>query len=152
LTGIYNRQRMDHLLTIEVYRAQRYQRPLAVIMVDIDHFKDVNDSYGHDAGDRMLQEIAVLLAHSTRETDFVGRWGGEEFLIVSPETNLKEAVRLAERLRQQIAGHSFKEVGHKTISLGVAEFREGDSREDFLKRSDIALYKAKQNGRDRVEH
>jgi diguanylate cyclase (GGDEF)-like protein len=152
LTGIFNRLRLDNAMTVEVYRAQRYKRALSVIMLDVDHFKAINDQHGHAVGDQVLQDLAMLIAKSTRETDIIGRWGGEEFLIISPETGLAEACKLAERLRSKIEVHSFGDVGHKTVSLGVAEFLENETREALLKRADAALYRAKKNGRNRMEH
>ena len=151
LTGIYNRMKVELLLTAEVLRSRRYNRPLSVILIDVDMFKSVNDTYGHLIGDTVLKDIARLLKENIRESDYIGRWGGEEFIVINPETTIRGAVSVAEKLRKSIALHTFNTVGAKTISLGVATLQEEEWEEDMLKRADKALYLAKRNGRNRVE-
>jgi len=151
LTGIFNRSKIEQALTIEVLRSRRYKHPLSIIMADIDHFKEVNDTYGHNVGDQVLSGIASMIKQHVREVDTVGRWGGEEFLIVCPETTAEGAKKLAEKLRKKIEKHNFKDVGSKTVSMGVAQIEEDDWDEDMIKRADKNLYKAKKSGRNRVE-
>lgn len=150
LTGIYNRSKIEQILTIEVLRSRRYKHPLSIIIADIDHFKTVNDTYGHNVGDVVLSGISSMMKEHIREVDYIGRWGGEEFLIVCPETSLEGARKLAEKLRKKIEKHQFNEIGVKTISMGVAEIEEDDWDEEILKRADRNLYKAKKAGRNRV--
>jgi diguanylate cyclase (GGDEF)-like protein len=150
LTGIYNRSKIEQILTIEVLRARRYKHPLSVIIADIDHFKIVNDTYGHNVGDVVLTGIASMLKEHVREVDLVGRWGGEEFLVVCPETTVDGARKLAEKLRKKIEKHHFKDIGIKTISMGVTQIEKDDWDEDMIKRADKNLYKAKRAGRNRV--
>jgi diguanylate cyclase (GGDEF)-like protein len=151
LTSIYNRSKIEQILTIEVLRSRRYKHPLSIIIADIDHFKNVNDTYGHSVGDVVLSGIAYLMKQHVREVDTIGRWGGEEFLIVCPETTADGARKLAEKLRKKIEKHHFKDVGIKTVSMGVAQIEEDDWDEDMIKRADRNLYKAKRGGRNRVE-
>ena len=151
LTGLANRRRLEEALTTEVLRARRYGKPFSVILLDIDHFKDVNDVFGHQAGDNVLIAIAGLLTRTARETDVVGRYGGEEFLLVCPETETPVVAALAERLRKEFAATDFPLVGRVTSSFGVAEFTQGDSMESLLERADQALYRAKDSGRNCVE-
>jgi len=151
LTGIHNRMKLELLLTAEVLRSRRYNRPLSVILIDVDKFKSVNDTYGHLVGDTVLKDIARLLKENIRESDYVGRWGGEEFLVINPETSAHGASSLAEKLRKNIEDHKFQIVGAKTISLGVATLQGEEWEEDMLKRADQALYRAKNSGRNRVE-
>jgi len=150
LTGLYNRSKIEQILTIEVLRSRRYKHPLSIIIADIDHFKIVNDTYGHNVGDVVLAGIASLMKQHVREVDTVGRWGGEEFLIVCPETRVEGAIKLAEKLRKKIEKHHFKEIGIKTVSMGTAELEIDDWDEDIIKRADKNLYKAKRAGRNRV--
>lgn len=150
LTQVYNRAKLDDEFSHEIKRAKRYQQPLAVIMLDIDHFKSVNDEYGHLVGDSVLKEMAKILRTNIRNTDIPGRWGGEEFLILCPETTLEGAVTLAENLRQKISSFSFDTVGHKTVSMGVSLYRKGESEDELVKRADDAMYQAKGSGRNQV--
>jgi diguanylate cyclase (GGDEF)-like protein/PAS domain S-box-containing protein len=151
LTGIYNRLKLNEALEYEVSRAQRYQLDLCVILIDIDLFKEVNDRHGHLVGDSVLVEFAKILQQNVRKPDIVGRWGGEEFIVICPETNLNGALTLAQNLKSCIEEHRFDIVKQKTASLGVAGFRNKDSVERLLSRADEALYLAKQKGRNRVE-
>lgn len=150
LTGIYNRMKLDESLAAEIQRCRRYDQALAIVLLDIDHFKRINDTYGHQAGDRALIDIARLLSAGSRETDVVGRWGGEEFMIVLPHTDLAGAGRLAEKMRTTIAAHEFAGIGQQTASFGVAAYRIDDQPNDLVARADVALYEAKRAGRNRV--
>jgi diguanylate cyclase (GGDEF)-like protein len=151
LTGLYNRVRLDKVLEKEILRAHRSEQPFGVVLLDIDHFKQVNDQHGHQAGDSVLVEVAKLLSDGTRVTDVVGRWGGEEFLIICPHTDGAGVFRLAENLRQAMQQHRFDIVGNKTASFGVASFVLGDTGRSIVARADAALYAAKAAGRNRVE-
>lgn len=151
LTGIANRRRLEEALQAEVLRARRYAKPFSVILADVDRFKAVNDIFGHQMGDAVLTESAAMLSKGARETDVVGRWGGEEFLLLCPETSLGVGAALAERLRQNFAEHIFPEVGQITLSFGVTCFQTDDTAQNLMQRADDALYRAKESGRNRVE-
>ena len=158
LTGIFNRRKLDNILDGYVKLALRYNMPLSLIMFDIDHFKEINDNYGHQIGDNILIELADLIKTNLRETDFFARFGGEEFMILMPETNLVYAKAKAESLRKLIEENVFKYIYRLTCSFGVVEYGEKDNFgntqdiiNSFIKRVDNALYKAKENGRNRVE-
>jgi len=152
LTGLLNRQRLEELLDMEIDRSERYDGPFSLVMFDVDHFKAVNDTYGHDVGDRTLRRIAHTADQRLRATDSLARWGGEEFIALLPETPADGAVELAEELRQAVAETDFADAGgHITISLGVAEYRGDEPRKELLKRVDDCLYRAKAAGRNRVE-
>ncbi|GAB3324576.1 sensor domain-containing diguanylate cyclase [Haliea atlantica] len=150
LTGIWNRYHLEASIDAELSAAQRYQRPCAVILFDIDHFKQFNDTYGHEAGDRVLKEVTAVVSESLRDTDQLGRWGGEEFLVLVTNSNLDSALRLAERLRHAVLALDLGELGSVTASFGVAACREGDTRRSLVKRADRAMYQAKEAGRNRV--
>ena len=150
LTQLYNRTKIDQLFADELRRSERYDEVFSVILIDLDHFKSVNDNYGHQTGDTVLQELAGLLKENVRETDYVGRWGGEEFIVISPRTEMASAMLVAEKLRKSIAEYSFSEVGHKTASFGVASYRAGDDEDSMTQRVDKFLYMAKNQGRNRV--
>ncbi|MCP4214037.1 MAG: diguanylate cyclase [bacterium] len=150
LTGIYNRKKFNDVLDAELTRARRYPSELALVMIDIDHFKNINDTYGHDVGDKVLVEMAKVIKDNIRNSDTFARWGGEEFMLLAPHTNLQEAATLAETIRRFVASYSFNTVGTVTLSFGVTQFLLRDSLEVFLKRADMALYKAKKRGRNRV--
>jgi diguanylate cyclase (GGDEF)-like protein len=149
LTGLINRRGMQQRLESELERARRYNRPFALILADIDHFKKVNDTYGHSVGDQVLREVAGRLAQNLRDSDSLARWGGEEFLILAPETNLHQAHLLAQRLREAISERPISGLVI-TLSLGVACYRQGDSVAGLLSRADEAMYQAKANGRNQV--
>ncbi|WGG49847.1 GGDEF domain-containing protein [Rugamonas sp. DEMB1] len=151
LTGLCNRLRLDQVLDDEIKRYQRCGTPFALVLLDVDHFKRVNDTFGHQAGDIVLAEMADLLATGTRALDVVGRWGGEEFLLVCRDTELDGAALLAGKLREQIAGHLFRVGGGKTCSFGVTSVAPGDTLAQMIARADRALYRSKAGGRDRVE-
>jgi diguanylate cyclase (GGDEF)-like protein len=150
LTGLSNRRHLYELLQHEAERSRRYHQPLSVILFDVDHFKTINDLYGHLSGDLVLKEIARLIVEKLRTVDEVGRWGGEEFLILLPETKLSGAQLLAERLREILVEHKFESVGQVTASFGVTEYQPGDTPETLIYRADVALYDAKREGRNRV--
>ena len=151
LTGLFNRLRLDQVLLDEWARRQRSGADLSVILLDLDHFKAVNDSHGHQAGDAVLTAVALLLKDGSRHLDVVGRWGGEEFLVVCRDTDLAGAAVLAEKLRQSVANHLFPVVGQRTASFGVATLRDQEDIDTLLARADAALYRAKDAGRNRVE-
>jgi diguanylate cyclase (GGDEF)-like protein/PAS domain S-box-containing protein len=150
LTGIYNRHKFEEMFSIEVERVLRYKSPLTLIMLDIDHFKNVNDTYGHDVGDKVIKNIVDIVKKNIRNIDIFVRWGGEEFIILCPETDSLSAATLAQKLRSAIDDASFDKVGNITCSFGVASFKDNESKDSFIKRSDSALYKAKDEGRNRV--
>lgn len=151
LTGIANRREFTAILEREVARVQRYGKPLSLAMFDLDYFKRVNDTFGHDVGDDVLQAVTRLVKENIRSADVVARWGGEEFMVLMPESDMQAAGRASEKLRQAIAGHHFDTVGKLTASFGVAAFEPHDDLNSLLKRADDALYQAKDNGRNRVE-
>ena len=150
LTGIYNRRSMDLKLAELLNIAKRYERPFSIIMFDIDRFKNINDSCGHDAGDSILKELAKLVKKELRNADFFARYGGEEFMVLAPETSAETALELAERLRLKVQQHDFKTGERVTISLGVASLISSDDEANLLKRVDSGLYKAKNAGRNLV--
>ncbi|WP_247877208.1 diguanylate cyclase [Azospirillum brasilense] len=150
LTGLRNRAALDDLMMTEIGRAARHGRTFAIILLDLDHFKTINDKLGHLVGDRVLVSFAGLLRENTRQIDAVGRWGGEEFLILCPETDGRQAHLLAERVCGAVRSHDFKTGGRHTVSAGVAELRDGESLDSLLQRADAALYRAKHGGRDRA--
>ena len=149
LTNVFNRRTFNNFLLQEEERALRYGRPLSVIITDIDNFKVVNDAYGHDAGDDVLIEVAAILRQNCRRSDLLARIGGEEFVILLPETNAEDAVACAEKARRRIEEHTFQHVDKVTASFGIAEARKNDP-EGLLKRADTAMYESKKNGRNRV--
>ncbi|MFC3076939.1 PleD family two-component system response regulator [Phenylobacterium terrae] len=156
LTGLHNRRYMAGQLEALVRRANHGGEPVAALLIDIDHFKKINDGYGHDVGDEVLREFAVRLASNVRAVDLPCRYGGEEFVVVMPDTRLTDAERIAERIRTHVAGAPFRTSGDKdllqvTISIGVAAASGAeDTPEALLKRADEALYEAKASGRNRV--
>lgn len=151
LTGLINRARFDYLIKHEIGRLNRYIRPFSLIMLDVDYFKSINDSLGHDAGDQVLAALSKLLEENLREADYCARWGGEEFIILAPETTLAKAVKLADKVRHRIRCSHFPGVGRVTVSMGVVEVIPHESQKSVMKRVDNALYRAKEKGRDRVE-
>jgi diguanylate cyclase (GGDEF)-like protein len=151
LTGVANRRATTHLLQSALDRAHAGGMVVSVILLDIDHFKHINDTFGHDVGDQVLIQVPVILHEHLRAADTLGRWGGEEFVVVTNDTDAPAATLMAERLRAQIASYSFAQVGQRTASFGVAASVSGDTPESLMKRADQALYLAKQRGRNRVE-
>ena len=151
LTGLYNRRKLDELLDDELVRARRYKVDVSIIMLDIDHFKRVNDTYGHAVGDDVLIALARLLRENTRDADALGRLGGEEFVVVCRHSDAGACMMMAGHLRESIAAHHFPAVGQVTASLGIASCRADDTAATLLARADAALYRAKAKGRNRVE-
>lgn len=151
LTGSWNRRRLEETVKNEMDRLKRYDHPLCLMVLDIDFFKKINDRYGHNAGDLVLIELAALVRSSLRTSDSLTRWGGEEFVVLCPNTTLSTASLLAERLRNKIASTSFSEVEHVTVSVGVAECLSEETFEQWFKRADEALYRAKSGGRNQVQ-
>ena len=156
LTDIFNRRHFEKLLHAEFHRAKRYKHPLSCVMADIDYFKKINDTYGHECGDMALKEITNLLKGNLREVDILARYGGEEFVMLLPETNNKNAILVAEKLRIKIENDLFNYKGAKlpvAISLGVSTIEQGSDIEDYnnlVSSADAALYQAKRSGRNRV--
>lgn len=153
LTGIYNRRGLFQFGELEFNRARRLRYPFSAMMFDIDRFKRINDYYGHTVGDQILQQLALRVRNSSRSMDLIGRYGGEEFTILLPETTLSAAQRIAERLRQAVMDHPFKtDAGplRITISIGVAGVKQNDTLHSLVERADAALYRAKNAGRNRV--
>lgn len=150
LTGIANRRRLDDELERLLARFHRYGEPLSAIMIDLDRFKEINDRFGHDAGDEALVEVVDRLSAIVREEDLLGRWGGEEFLLLAPHADHADAFELAERCRQTIANRPMQKIGHVTASFGVATLTSSDDPRTLLRRADRALFDAKTQGRNRV--
>jgi diguanylate cyclase (GGDEF)-like protein len=150
LTQLNNRLKLDEAINYELERANRYGAGFSLIMIDIDYFKEVNDTYGHQAGDDVLVAVAQLIRSYSRKTDTVGRWGGEEFVIISPQTTQKGAKNLANNLAQTIRNHTFIDGMNLTVSIGITAYLHNDSVETLFKRVDDALYVAKKEGRDQI--
>jgi diguanylate cyclase (GGDEF)-like protein/hemerythrin-like metal-binding protein len=150
LTGLWNRAHFNHVVDSELDRSQRYKQPVSLILFDIDHFKRANDRFGHQAGDAVLRELALVANAATRSSDAVFRWGGEEFAVLATSTGYRGAGRLAETLRGQVACHVFPDVGTVTVSLGVAEHSTSEGADAWFRRADDMLYAAKREGRNCV--
>ncbi|MCL7943984.1 diguanylate cyclase [Marinobacter sp. ATCH36] len=155
LTGLFNRRHMTYLVEKELARFQRNGHPVAFLVLDIDHFKLINDQYGHELGDRVLEDVASIIKAQLRTQDLIARWGGEEFLAVLPDTGLQNAEASAERVREALLAHSWLAPDGEqidiTISAGVSEFRKSDDLNTAISRADHALYRSKERGRNRVE-
>ena len=150
LTKIFNRLYLDRNYEYESKRAKRYRKNLSIILIDIDLFKSINDTFGHSIGDEVLIEISMILKQNLRVIDKLGRWGGEEFLIICPETNVENTEILAENLRSIIEKHLFSSVGKVTCSFGVTKYYSDDKKDEAFIRADKALYSAKEQGRNKV--
>ncbi|WP_428909927.1 GGDEF domain-containing protein [Niallia sp. Krafla_26] len=150
LTNLPNRRTIEGELLREFNKAKNSKIPLSVIILDIDDFKKINDTFGHDVGDSILIELSDLLKKCIRDTDYIGRWGGEEFVIMTPNQNRSQAVQLANRLRQTIENHLFPYVGSVTSSFGVTELKDEDDMNSLFKRVDQALYASKSGGKNQV--
>jgi diguanylate cyclase (GGDEF)-like protein len=151
LTQIYNRVKLEEIFDITIQQTRRYQHPFSVLIGDIDFFKQINDNYGHQVGDEVLVEIATLLRKTIRQTDSVGRWGGEEFLIILPNTDFDHALPLAQRICDQVAAHTVRSCPRSiTMSLGLSCYHNDDDEDSIVERADKALYNAKRDGRNRV--
>ncbi len=155
LTGLFNRRRFEFVLTNEFKRAARYKSPLSCLMIDIDHFKKVNDTIGHQAGDTLLREVAQIIQKCIRDVDTIARWGGEEFVVLSPNTPTEHAKLAAARILKAVSQHTFAGFeGEKvTVSIGIAGLPDPaiDNQEKLINAADLAMYEAKKNGRNRVE-
>lgn len=150
LTGLINRAGLDKILEDEIHRSHRYSYPLSAILIDIDHFKEVNDTYGHQVGDMILKEFSKILSANIRDVDMLGRWGGEEFLIICPHTDEEGVHVIAENLRSRVEEYSFSVVGKKTASFGIAQYDSSTLAENLFHQLDRALYCAKNMGRNQV--
>ncbi len=150
LTGLFNRLKLEESMESELLRSNRYNNDFSIVLMDIDYFKKVNDTFGHLVGDKVLVEFSDIISRRTRKTDVCGRWGGEEFMIICPETALREAAKLAETIRHAVELHEFEVVGQKTASFGVSSHRKNDTLDDIINRADEALYYAKNKGRNQV--
>lgn len=154
LTGTFNRRYLDSRLEEEISRARRSGLPLSALMIDLDHFKDVNDLYGHLVGDQVLLHVSSLIVSQVRINDMVVRYGGEEFVVIAPDSSLEDVVRLAERLLEHLRGHEVVLSGGESVkvtaSIGAAQLEGQEVRSAFLRRADDALYEAKRSGRDRL--
>lgn len=150
LTGLYNRSKFDEIMPSEIERARRYQTPLGILILDVDHFKAVNDAFGHEKGDQILTGIAEILKKETRATDTLIRWGGEEFVIICPGLVKEQILALAEKLREKVEQHTFESVGTKSLSIGATQYCIEDTPASMIRRADEALYKAKESGRNRA--
>jgi diguanylate cyclase (GGDEF)-like protein len=148
LTGLSNRTHMNQILRQEYSRFERHNQCFGIIMLDIDHFKNVNDKLGHDTGDKVLIRLASIVASAIRTSDYVARWGGEEFLICCTTIEEADLLPIAETIRQLVANTNFEKAGQVTVSLGCAAIVKGESINELIKRSDVALYEAKNNGRN----
>lgn len=151
LTGLFNRTRLDEVLGQEFHRSERFGNSFGLILLDIDHFKQVNDVHGHQVGDQVLVDAAKILDKNTRQTDTLGRWGGEEFMVICPQAEVDGIATLAENLRSAFANHDFPVVGEKTASFGVSVYEQGDTMDTLVAKADEALYAAKEGGRNRVK-
>lgn len=150
LTGLNNRAKLDEMLELNYDMFLRYKNIFSIILLDIDDFKNVNDGYGHLIGDEVLKIFAKILGENIRTTDILGRWGGEEFMIISPKTDTVGASKLAHILKEKISEHVFEDIGKITASFGVAQIDDGDTMEEVVAAADVALYSAKSSGKNRV--
>ena len=148
LTGAYNRNHLNSVLAQEVTRDLRYNKTFGLLMIDLDHFKNINDTFGHAAGDKVLKNTARILSQSIRTNDTLVRWGGEEFVVVAIEVDEKNLIHLCEKLRQKIEDETYDGVAKVTVSIGATLFRKNDSQDTLLSRADKALYEAKEKGRN----
>jgi len=152
LTGLSNRRKFNEILQREYNRFSRHDTKFCIIMIDIDYFKNVNDTCGHDTGDEVIVNFSNSIRENTRKTDEVARWGGEEFIILAVETDENNVMRLANKVRTKIKSYQHEKAGYITASIGVSCCHKDDTPESLIKRADDALYQAKNNGRDRIEY
>jgi len=152
LTQVYNRRTLEHNLIAELKRVKRYKQPMSILLLDLDHFKNLNDSYGHDFGDLVLKKISTFFKDNLRDIDFVGRVGGEEFVIVMPNTDKKTALFVADRLRERVSKIVFDKAGLRVTMSGGVSAAPDDASEmiGIMKKADVALYAAKAQGRNRI--
>jgi diguanylate cyclase (GGDEF)-like protein len=151
LSGLYNRMKIENYCEMEIDKVKRYNEVFSVILIDIDYFKEINDDYGHNIGDRVISSISKILQSSIRRVDYVGRWGGEEFLILLPKTTAQQAFQIAEKIRITIMEEDFSPAQNITISAGITEYMQGDTTEKIIQRADEELYKAKESGRNQIQ-
>lgn len=151
LTGLYNRQKTDEKLNIEQHKVNRYgDYRCSIMMIDVDYFKTINDTLGHQEGDSVLRKLAEIMKKSLRDSDMIGRWGGEEFMVILSHTSLNEAASVAEHLRLAVSAYPFTDLYPVTISIGVGEFVRSEEVHECVGRVDAALYRAKENGRNGI--
>ena len=150
LTKLHNRRKIHEILDNEISRSKRYNSSFSIILLDIDNFKITNDTFGHNAGDQLLVQISDVIRETIRESDIASRWGGEEFLVFCPHTNVDGAFSLAEKLRNNIESKEFQDVGYKTSSFGVTQIAHADTVQSLIQRADEALYSAKSSGKNMV--
>ena len=150
LTGAFNRAKFEDTLETKFQNVKRYERDLSIAILDIDFFKKVNDNYGHQVGDDILKQLSKLCLKNIRTTDFFARWGGEEFVLLLEETDLKSAKIVCEKLRVAVENNKSQNLPPITVSIGISQFKKDDTKEEFFKRADKALYEAKENGRNKV--
>ncbi|MDQ7050066.1 MAG: GGDEF domain-containing protein [Enterobacterales bacterium] len=151
LTGLNNRRYFDKQFKLEIQKVQRFSTELSLMMLDLDHFKTINDQFGHPIGDQVLKEFSQLLQSKIRATDILSRWGGEEFIILMPQTSLSNAAIFAEKIRSMIKRHTFETISQLTISIGITSVElDSNGENNAMSKVDKALYQAKRAGRDRV--
>jgi len=154
LTGLFNRRHFEEVLHLEFSKSHRYNAPLSCMMIDIDHFKAINDAYGHAAGDMVIKEVVKVIQHSVRDVDTAARWGGEEFIVLAPMTPKAEAMIPAQRILASVSAHIFAGIGDKkiTVSIGISDIsRPGiDMPDNLIQAADVAMYEAKTRGRNRI--
>ncbi len=155
LTGLFNRRRFETILELEYKKTARYQTPLSCLMIDIDHFKSINDTFGHHKGDTVLKEVALIIQRSIREVDTAARWGGEEFAVLIPTINRESAVQPAKRVLKAVSEYAFPDITDRkiTVSIGIADVPNPkvDSGSKLVQMADLAMYEAKKKGRNRIE-
>lgn len=151
LTKLSNRAKFYEVIERETERFRRHNQPLSILLFDIDGFKTINDTYGHNVGDEALKSLTKLVGAQLREVDYFVRWGGDEFIIVAPDTDIDKAAALAERARKIVETYRFQTIGNYTITFSVAQFKASDTVDSFIKRADRGLYRAKEAGKNRVE-
>ena len=150
MTGLFNKGKFKDVIHKEIALCNAVFSSLSIIFLDIDHFKGVNDTYGHDAGDYVLIELTKILTSRVRKSDFVARWGGEEFVISLQSATAEQAGTLADNIRIEVESHDFKNTGKQAVSLGVTQYRMNEAQKVFLKRVDEALYETKASGRNKT--
>lgn len=151
LTGLYNRRKFNESFNIEKERTERTGTPLSTVLIDLDHFKKINDELGHNVGDDVLRNVGTFLKHHCRPYDIAARWGGEEFMVLLPRTTEIQAIKIAERIRLELSGLLITTAQVKiTASFGISQYYHEDSLETFTERADNALYHAKSRGRNRT--
>ena len=150
LTGVWNRTHLEAILVVELARAERDHQPLSLLIIAVDHFKSINDTFGHLAGDAVLIELTRRIRAQVRLVDVLARWGGEEFVLLLPQCGAAQGLMLAEKLLALVADQPFPAVGRVTASFGLAQFQPAESFDSRLQRADGALYAAKQGGRNRI--